>query len=125
MEIIGVIILWIGVFFSATGVLGLLSFPDVYTRIHASGKVATLGLVGLLLGTAILLPELTFRALILIAFMLLTAPVSSHVIASAAHHSYGRLTVGARDDLADVEEGLIKRKKTPRKIVGLTFKGKR
>jgi multicomponent Na+:H+ antiporter subunit G len=112
MDIIGVVVLWIGVFFCVVGIIGLLRFPDVYTRIHASGKVATLGLVGLLIGATILMPELFFRALVLIAFVILTAPVASHVIASAAHRSYGRLKVGTRDDLADVEEGIIKRRKT-------------
>lgn len=126
MEIIGIVILWIGVFFSITGVIGLLRFPDVYTRIHASGKVATLGLVGLLLGAAILMPDLAFRALVLIAFMVLTSPVASHVVASAAHRSRGRLAVGTRDDLADVEEGIGGRKKQIRMIIprGFTIKRK-
>jgi multicomponent Na+:H+ antiporter subunit G len=108
MEYLGLLLLWMGVFFSAIGVLGLLRFPDVFTRIHASGKVPTLGLLFLLAGAVCFMPELILKALVLAGFMLLTSPVSSHAIAVAAHRSIGRLRYGTRDDLADAREGKAK-----------------
>jgi multicomponent Na+:H+ antiporter subunit G len=101
---LGLLLLWMGVFFSAIGVYGLLRFPDVFTRIHASGKVATLGMLFILAGAVCFMPELLLKALVLAGFMLLTAPVSSHAIAIAAHRSIGRLRFGARDDLADARQ---------------------
>jgi multicomponent Na+:H+ antiporter subunit G len=99
MEWIALVLLYIGIFFCGVGVYGLIRFPDVYTRLHASGKVATLGLAFILLGASLLMPELSLRALLLIGFILLTAPVATHAIASSAHRSLGRLPENQRDDL--------------------------
>lgn len=103
MAVIALVVLWIGIFFCGVGVIGLLRFPDVYTRLHASGKVATLGLSFMLLGAALFRPEMTFKVIVLIFFVVLTSPVSTHAIASAAHRNYGRLKSG-RDDLADCRD---------------------
>ena len=48
MELLGVIAIWFGMFFCVVGVIGLGRMPDVYCRLHASGKVTTVGLCGLL-----------------------------------------------------------------------------
>lgn len=99
-EGIGVLLVAFGVFFSVVGVVGIMRLPDVYCRIHASGKVATLGIVGLLAGTAVLMPETTLRAAALALFLVITSPVASQAIAAAAHRQ-GAPRVGAvRDDLA-------------------------
>lgn len=101
--LLGVALLWGGVIFSALGILGMIRFPDVYCRLHASGKVSTLGLFGLLLGAALIMPSLALKAIALGIFIVITTPVASHAIALAAY----RLGVplynkeqGARDDLA-------------------------
>ncbi len=86
-QVLGIAFLWIGVLFSVVGVVGTLRFPDVFTRLHASGKVSALGLVGLLLGTMILLPGSALKLILLLMFIILTAPVSSHAIAVAAVRS--------------------------------------
>lgn len=99
-ELIGLFFLGVGLFFCVVGVIGLLRFPDVYTRIHASGKVSTVGLMGLLIGMAILLPETALKALALLLFMLITTPVASHAIAAAAQRSGVPMVDPARDDLA-------------------------
>lgn len=99
-EIIGVLLIVIGVFFSLVGVVGMIRLPDVYSRIHASGKVATLGIFGLAAGTAIVYPDTTIRLIALVLFLLITSPVASHAIAAAAYRA-GVLPVNAkRDDLA-------------------------
>lgn len=100
-EIIGLLFITIGVVFCALGVLGIMRLPDVYSRLHASGKVAILGIFGLLAGTAILLPDATLKLLGLGVFILLTSPVASHAIASAAYRSGVPLKQADRDDLAE------------------------
>lgn len=101
LQLIGLIFLWMGVTFSALGVLGLLRFPDVYCRLHASGKVATLGLCGLLIGAACIMPNLAFRAIALLVFMVITSPVASHTIALAAYKLGISMKNPVRDDLAN------------------------
>lgn len=85
LEIIGVGALVFGLFFCAVGVLGVIRMPDSLTRLHASGKVATLGLFGLLVGAAILMPSIFFKILALGLFVLLTSPVATHAIAAAEY----------------------------------------
>jgi multicomponent Na+:H+ antiporter subunit G len=80
-EILSGIAIAIGLFFFVVGVIGIIRLPDVYSRLHASGKVATLGLFGILIGGGILIPELLPRLLLIGLFFLLTAPAVSHVIA--------------------------------------------
>lgn len=85
VEILSLLVLLFGLFFSLVGMIGLVRFPDVYCRIHASGKVATLGLVGLLVTSGLLMPETALKALALALLVVITSPVASHAIASAAY----------------------------------------
>lgn len=86
-DLFGLGALAFGLFFSIVGIIGLIRFPDVYCRIHASGKVATLGLVGLLAASAISMPETALKALALALFVVITSPVASHATASAAYRT--------------------------------------
>lgn len=106
-EILALIGIAIGVAFCAAGIIGFIRLPDVYTRIHAAGKVSTLGWFGLAAGVALLMPETTPKALALVILALLISPIATHVVALAAHrqgvpHS---MTDGkpARDDLTEWE----------------------
>ena len=85
LELLGVAALVFGLFFCAVGVLGVIRMPDALTRLHASGKVATLGLFGLLVGAALLMPNAALRLLTLGLFVLLTSPVATHAIAASVH----------------------------------------
>lgn len=84
-EILAIVALSAGTFFSVVGIIGMIRLPDVYCRVHASGKVSTLGILGLLVGASLLMPEVTLKALALAVFLVITTPVASHVIAAAAH----------------------------------------
>lgn len=85
MEFIGIVFLLFGVFFCSVGVLGVIRMPDVYSRLHASGKVATLGLFGLLVGAAFLMPSTTLKVIALGLFILMASPVASHAIAASEY----------------------------------------
>ncbi len=104
MEIIGLIVLWVGVGFSIVGILGLIRMPDLYCRLHATGKVSTVGLAGLLLGAALLLPSGALKLIALTIFAILTLPVNTHTIAAAAHRYGNYKAILLRDDLADISK---------------------
>lgn len=102
-ELLGVIAVVVGIFFSAAGIIGFVRLPDIYTRIHAAGKVSTVGIFGLALGVALIMPETTLKLIGLIGLLLITAPVATHAIAYAAHRQGVARADAQRDDLADWE----------------------
>ena len=59
--------------------------PDTYNRIQTGTKATTLGTILILIGLAFLHPAWTLKLIILIFFVMLTNPVSSHALARAAH----------------------------------------
>lgn len=67
--------------------IGILRFPDVYTRMHAASKAGTLGAGLMLVTIAIHSGELDVasKALAGVVFFLLTAPISAHLLARAAY----------------------------------------
>jgi len=99
-EIIGILAILFGLFFYVMGVVGLVRFQDVYMRIHASGKVSGLGIIGLLVGAAVLMPDVALKAFALGMFTVITQPVGSHAIALAAYRSGVKLHDPQRNDLA-------------------------
>lgn len=86
MELIGSIITLIGSLFILLGAIGLVRMPDLFTRIQAGTKASTLGTMLSLLGLGIMHFDWIGKVVILIVFVLLTNPVSSHVLARAAHY---------------------------------------
>ena len=85
IELLGVAALLFGLFFCAVGVLGVIRMPDALTRLHASGKVAILGLFGILVGAGLIMPSAGLRLLALGLFVLLTSPVATHAIAASVN----------------------------------------
>lgn len=98
LQILALTFLVLGTALSLIGVIGFLRLPDVYTRLHATGKVSVFGLVFLLLAADILTPLATWKALLLIFFVLAASPAVSHAISSAAYKA-GIPMIGKRDDL--------------------------
>ena len=91
-----------GTAFSVLGVLGYVRLPDVYTRLHAVGKVGIFGTVLLLLGAVVWTPLGLGKGLVLIALLLLAGPVTAHALASAAYRAGIPQSHALRDDLAQV-----------------------
>ncbi|MCS6870613.1 MAG: monovalent cation/H(+) antiporter subunit G [Anaerolineae bacterium] len=102
-ELLGLAALYFGIAFSVIGVIGMMRLPDVYTRLHASGKVSTLGLWGILLGAALLLDGVFPRALALAVFLVLVQPIASHAIAAAARRSGVPMAHSFRDDMPPID----------------------
>ena len=77
----------IGSLFSLVAAIGLIRLPDLYTRMHAASKAGTLGSGLALIAIAVHATDTgtMTRALAGVIFFLLTAPVSSHLLAKAAY----------------------------------------
>lgn len=104
LQLIAILAILVGTAFSVLGVLGFIRMPDVYTRLHATGKVSVFGVVLLLLATVALTPLEFGKGLILIVLLVIGGPVTSHAIGSAAHRIGIPLKQAIRDDLAALEQ---------------------
>lgn len=69
------------------GGVGVLRFPDFYTRLHAAGVTDTAGtaltLAGLMLQAGVSL--VTVKLALILLFLLFTSPTASHALANAAY----------------------------------------
>ncbi|MFH1621592.1 MAG: monovalent cation/H(+) antiporter subunit G [Candidatus Omnitrophota bacterium] len=88
-ETLGVIFIFVGIVFDLFGCLGLIRLPDIYNRLQASTKCVTLGTVSILFGLFLFrgISATGIKAILCIGFVILTAPVSAHALARAAHRS--------------------------------------
>lgn len=85
------LILIIGLFFFLGGAIGILRFPDFYSRLHPAGKLDTMGLFMCMTGMAVyVLHEFTVSALLtslkimlIVVFVFITSPTATHAIADA------------------------------------------
>jgi multicomponent Na+:H+ antiporter subunit G len=86
-DIIGYIMMVIGVMFDIFGCIGLVRFPDVYNRLQAATKCVTLGTVVLLVGVALASgwEPMSAKAIICAMFILITSPTAAHAIAKGAY----------------------------------------
>lgn len=87
----------IGLFFNIVGILGLLRFPDVYTRLHAETKTTTFGSIFIALAIALfglinyletkdsVMLSLCIHVLIAIVVLGFTNATGSHALAHAAY----------------------------------------
>jgi len=98
--IAGNMFLVIGSLFLFSAGLGVLRMPDTYNRIQTGTKATTLGTIMILVGIAFLHPPWTLKLIILIFFVMLTNPVSSHALARAAH------SIGTRETESTVIDQL-------------------
>ncbi|WP_224267869.1 monovalent cation/H(+) antiporter subunit G [Haloprofundus salinisoli] len=85
--IVGLVV--VGTFFLTVGTIGLLRLPNVYNRMHATSKPATIGAVAVFLaGFAYFGPGgAGLSSLIGIVFLFLTVPTGAHMISRAAEQT--------------------------------------
>lgn len=84
MKLLADLVLLAGAFFMFLSALGILRMPDVYTRLQAGTKAATLGAIAVILSVALLHPAWIGKILLVLVLVLLTSPVSSSTIARSA-----------------------------------------
>ncbi|AUX20669.1 hypothetical protein SOCEGT47_011420 [Sorangium cellulosum] len=82
------LLLLLGAILGFLAAVGVLRFPDTLVRMQASSKASTLGLACLLAGTALQFPEVSviIRLGSIAAFIMLTAPLTAHIIARVTLH---------------------------------------
>lgn len=87
-----------GAAFMFVAALGVARLPDLYTRMQAATKAATVGVVGVMVGVALAYfdASVTVRAVVVAGFFLLTSPVAAHAIARSAHTREVPLAPGTR-----------------------------
>lgn len=76
-----------GSFFIMLAALGILKFPDLYTRMHAASKAVSFGSGLMLLATVLYFKNwfVAVEAILIILFIFLTTPVASHMISRVAY----------------------------------------
>ncbi len=81
------VFLAIGCFFVVVASIGVVRFPDFYSRMHPAGKADTLGqmmiLVGLMVYEGFTLTSV--KLLFIILFIFIANPTATHAIANAAY----------------------------------------
>lgn len=101
-ELIAALLILIGGIISVISALGIIRFPDVYTRAHAATKSTTLGVLLSLVGSFVYIwmteNYISVRLILGIAFVFITAPVSGHLIIRAAYRSNVKMTEDSVED---------------------------
>ena len=96
-----------GALFMLLAAVGLVRLPDLYTRMSATSKAATLGVSLILLGAAVHFgtAAVAGRAVVIVTFLFLTAPLAAHAIGRAGYRRRSPLWEGTvADELAGAEE---------------------
>ena len=88
MEILGYIgygLLVIGGIFLFLGALGIYRMPDLYNRLQAGTKATTIGAMSAILGVGFIEPAWMVKTIIIVIFIGIANPLSSHALARAAY----------------------------------------
>lgn len=88
VNVCSVVLIMLGSFLLVSGSVGLLRFPDFYTRMHAAGITDTLAAIFIIFGLMLIsgwnLNILKLSMILL--FILFTGPTANHALAKAAQH---------------------------------------
>ncbi len=80
----------LGATFALIGAIGLARLPDFYMRLHGPTKATTLGVGGMLIASSIFFTSLgdglSAHEILITIFLLITAPVSAHMVGKAGLH---------------------------------------
>jgi len=88
LQVLSAILLIAGSLLGLVGAIGVLRFPDFYTRLHAAGITDTL-CTALFLGGLMIQFGMTLasmKLLLIFVFMLFTCPTATHALSKAARH---------------------------------------
>lgn len=94
---IGAFLLLVGAIMGIIGAIGMLRFPDVYTRIHAASIIDTGAMTVAIVGMLLLAPSWVIAAKLAAIWMFLfvTGPTSSHALVNAAYKAGLQPLIGA------------------------------
>ncbi|MBL0714692.1 MAG: monovalent cation/H(+) antiporter subunit G [Desulfosarcina sp.] len=91
LAIIVTVFIATGLFFFLGGAIGILRFPDFYSRLHPAGKLDTMGQFATLIGMALyVMHDLSLgsiltalKILLILVFVFITSPTATHAIVDA------------------------------------------
>jgi multicomponent Na+:H+ antiporter subunit G len=86
-----ILLLFLGLFFFFGGAVGILRFPDFYSRLHPAGKLDTAGLLFTMAGMALYTAQdltlasilTAMKIMMIVVFVFLTSPTATHAIIDA------------------------------------------
>lgn len=83
VEWIAFFVLVLGGFFVLVSAIGILRFPDLYMRMHATTKTTSIGITAILIAVILVFPDFStiLKSLMVIVFIYLTTPLGAHMIA--------------------------------------------
>lgn len=85
-DLLGASVMFVGAFLVVVAAVGTVRLPDVYCRAHALGKALTLGIVLLLIGYGLYIPEAQWlKITVIVLFQFVTIPVASHLFCLVAY----------------------------------------
>ena len=86
-DFIVAIFLFGGLFFFMVGTLGIIRFPDVFTRTHSAAKCDTLGAILCLSALVVLngLNMVSLKIVLILVFVWIANPTATHLIAKAEY----------------------------------------
>lgn len=101
-EWVGVILILIGSIVSVISAIGIIRFPDIYSRAHAATKTTTLAVLITLFGTFIYVSfseaYMSVRLMLGIVFVFITAPISGHLVLRAAYRANIKMSDSTAED---------------------------
>ncbi len=76
-----------GALLCIVGTIGVIRFPDFYTRLHAASITDTGGAGLVVVGMMLIAPDwlIVFKLFAILVFLVLTSPTASHALANAAY----------------------------------------
>jgi len=86
IEWVGSALVLLGALFIVVGGIGVVRFPDLFTRMHAASITETLGALLVLAGLILLagLTVATVKLLLILLFLWFSSPTATHALAKAA-----------------------------------------
>ena len=100
MNISSALFLLIGSFLCISGGVGILRFPDFYTRMHAVGVTETLATAMILIGLMLQNPDglVILKLIIILLMTLFISPTASHALAKAAMKNNLKPEISKKED---------------------------
>jgi multicomponent Na+:H+ antiporter subunit G len=81
--------------------VGVLRFPDLYSRMHAATKATTLGIALIAIAGAVALDDGRAKLILSTVLIFVTAPVASHLVGRSGYRAERiEIRLDAQDDLA-------------------------
>ena len=86
LDIISWTLIALGAFFSIVGGIGIVRFPEFYSRLHGGGITDTMGAALIVLGLMVQAPNglVAVKLLMILFFLIVTSPSSCHALSNSA-----------------------------------------